>query len=136
MNNPGNKQIVMRFYEAFNDRNLDKLDRVLQSGWMIHPQLPGQGSALQKYKPIAAAFLAAFPDLQFKIEGTIAEDDTVAVRATIVGTQRGKWLGVAPTGQRIQIVAHDFHRIEAGQIAESWHLEDWLLGMQQMKATI
>jgi predicted ester cyclase len=79
--------------------------------------------------------LEAFPNVHFSIEGMIEEGDTVAVRAVITGTQQGSWLGVAASGQQIQVSAHDFHRIANHQIAESWHIEDWLLGLQQMKAT-
>jgi predicted ester cyclase len=128
------KQIAMRFYDAFNHRNLEELDHVLQPEWLIHPGLPGEGSDVHKYKPIAAALLEAFPDVHFSVEGMIEENDTVAVRAIITGTQQGAWLGVNPSSQCIQILAHDFHRIQAGQIVESWHLEDWLSGLQQMKA--
>jgi predicted ester cyclase len=128
------KQIAMRFYNAFNHRNLEELDLVLQTSWLIHPAIPGEGSDVHKYKPIAAALLEAFPNVHFSIEGMTEENDTVAVRAVITGTQQGAWLGVAPSGKRIQILAHDFHRVEAGQIVESWHLEDWLLGLQQMNA--
>jgi steroid delta-isomerase-like uncharacterized protein len=128
------KQIAMRFYQAFNNRNLEDLDRILQSSWLVHPEIPGEGSDLHKYKPIAAALLEAFPDVHFTVEGMIEENDTVAVRAVMTGTQQGTWLGVNPSSQRIQILAHDFHRIEEGQIVESWHLEDWLLGLQQMNA--
>lgn len=129
------KQIAMRFYDAFNHRNIEQLNQVLLSNWVIHPELPGKGSAIAKYLPIASALLDVFPDVHFSVEETLAEDNTVAVRAVITGTQHGEWLGVAPSGKRIQILAHDFHRVEAGRIAESWHLEDWLLGLQQMKAT-
>lgn len=138
------KQVAMRFYTAFNDRNLDELEQALQPNWIIHPEISGEGSSFQKYKPIAAALLAAFPDVHFRVEGMVEEGDTIAVRAVITGTQQRNWLGVAPSGQQIQVFAHDFHRIEnahplAGEqqsyrIAESWHVEDWLSGIQQMSA--
>ncbi len=44
---------------------------------------------------------AAFPDLQTTIEHQIAEGDTVATRATLSGTHRGSFMGVAPTGKRL-----------------------------------
>ncbi|MBW4550709.1 MAG: ester cyclase [Aphanocapsa sp. GSE-SYN-MK-11-07L] len=133
MNHSALKQIARRFYDVFNQRNLEDLYQVLYPNWVIHPELPGAGSNIQKYQPIAAALLEAFSDLHINVEDTIEEGDTVAVRAVITGTQQGEWLGVSPSGQRIQILAHDFHRIEADRIAESWHVEDWLLGMQQMR---
>jgi steroid delta-isomerase-like uncharacterized protein len=126
------KQAAMRFYDAFNDRNLDTLEQALQPNWIIHPEIPGDGSSLQKYQPIAAALLAAFPDVHFRVEGMVEEGDMIAVRAVITGTHKGNWLGVAASGQQIQVFAHDFHRMENHRIAESWHVEDWLMGIQQM----
>jgi hypothetical protein len=35
------KQIVMGFYNAFNHRNLEELDQVFQSGWLIYPWVAG-----------------------------------------------------------------------------------------------
>lgn len=128
------KQVAMQFYNAFNDRDLDKLEQVLHSSWIIHPEIPGSGSSFQKYKPIAAALLEAFPDVRFNVERMVEEGDTIAVRAVITGTQQGSWLDVAASGQQIQVSAHDFHRIADNRIAESWHVEDWLLGIQQMQA--
>lgn len=127
------KQIAMQFYTAFNDRDLNQLEQVLQPSWVIHPEIPGSGSSFQKYRLIAAALLEAFPDVRFNVKSMVEEGDTIAVRAVITGTQQGSWLGVAASGQQIQVSAHDFHRITDSRIAESWHVEDWLLGIQQMQ---
>ena len=133
MNNSELKQIAMSFYEAFNQRKPEMLDEVLEPNWFVHPELPGEGTNLQKYKPIASALLAAFPDVHFDVQAMIEGSDLVAVRAVITGTQQGEWLGIAPTGRRVKIFAHDFHWLKAGRIAESWHVEDWLRGIQQMR---
>ncbi|MBD2102829.1 ester cyclase [Leptolyngbya sp. FACHB-261] len=128
------KQTAVRFYDAFNKRDLEALGQVLQPNWKIHPDLPRAGSDFEKYKPISIALLEAFPDVRFNVESTISEGDIVAVRAVITGTQQGFWFGAPASGKPIQIFAHDFHRLEDDRIAESWHVEDWLLGMRQIGA--
>lgn len=43
---------------------------------------------------------------------------------TNLKTHRGEFLGVPATGRRVEFRAFDFHRLEGGRIARSWHLED------------
>jgi hypothetical protein len=45
------------------------------------------------------------------------------MRQTLTG---GGWLGLAPTGQRIDLRSLDFWRIENGLIRENWVLVDLL----------
>ena len=56
------------------------------------------------------------------------------MRADIVGTHRGEWFGVAPTGKRFVLPIHDFHHIENGRVTRTWHLEDWFGWMNQVNA--
>ena len=73
-------------------------------------------------------FLAAFPD---RVGGNhrarIAERDLVAstgwpsIRATHSG---GDWLGLAPTGKRVEMRVMDFWRAESGRLVENWVMID------------
>ncbi len=67
-----------------------------------------------------AAFRLAFPDLRFTVEDLVAEGDRVVLRATMRGTHRGPFRGVAPTGRRIEGAVLDVVRVEGGVFAEHW----------------
>ena len=67
-----------------------------------------------------AAFRAAFPDLRFTLEDLVAEGDRVVFRATMRGTHRAPFRGVAPTGRRIEGTVLDVVRVEGGRFAEHW----------------
>ncbi|MGL5928513.1 MAG: ester cyclase, partial [Dermatophilaceae bacterium] len=54
----------------------------------------------------------------------VASGDRVAVRSTARGTHSGDFLGIAPTGRRVEFAAFDFHQIVGGRFQRSWHLED------------
>ena len=64
----------------------------------------------------------------------IAEADKVAARFTMRGTHQGTFLGVAPTGKKIEVKAMNFYRLSDGQIIEEHGLPDLLGLLQQVGA--
>jgi predicted ester cyclase len=77
-------------------------------------------------------FRDAFPDLRFTAEDIIAEGDKVAARYTMRGTHQGEFMGVAPTGNRIEVTGIDIVRFEGGKMVEHWANSDELGMMQQL----
>lgn len=68
------------------------------------------------------------------MEDVVAEGNKVAVRMTITGIHRGRFLGVNATGHTIRIQAIDIHQIQNGKIVRTWHVEDWATALSQMGA--
>lgn len=66
-----------------------------------------------------------FPDLTYRIEEMIAEDDRVVVRFTTVGTPNGP-AAPDPGEAPIEVPGVAFFRIESGKIIEGWELTDML----------
>ena len=58
--------------------------------------------------------------MEATVEDVVAESDRVVVRATVRGTHAGPFLGVEPTGERIEMTGIRIFRIEDGKIAEIW----------------
>jgi len=50
------------------------------------------------------------------------------------GTHQGTWMGISPTGKRLQIRMITIHRIANGKIAEDWVLVESLGLFQQLGA--
>ena len=50
------------------------------------------------------------------------------------GTHQGEFMGLPPTGKRIEVDAIDIVRIRNGQLAEHWGVFDAMLMMQQLGA--
>jgi predicted ester cyclase len=44
-------------------------------------------------------------------------------------------MGIPATGCEVEFRAFDIHRLEAGKIAQTWHLEDYLGLLNQLGAT-
>jgi predicted ester cyclase len=70
--------------------------------------------------------------LYVTIEDMIAEGDKVVVRMTMRGTQQGALGGIPPTGKQVAVSTIDIVRIEGGQIAEEWGIDDRLGMLQQL----
>ena len=74
--------------------------------------------------------------MQVTTEDVLVAGDKAAVRSTIRGTHEGELFGIPGTGQPIQFMAIDIHRLENGQIVETWHIEDFLSVLFQIGASI
>jgi steroid delta-isomerase-like uncharacterized protein len=83
-------------------------------------------------KQFILRFRAAFPDAVLTIEDMVAEDDRVAARWTMRGTHTGEFNGIPATGRPVTMAGFGLARIQDGQIAELWHLEDDLAVLRQL----
>jgi len=106
-----NKTIVRRFLEALDQQNFDALKE--------HPGL---------YQTVVRQPIirGAFPDLQTTVEHQVAEGDTVATRATLRGTHRGTFMGVAPTNQQLTFSVLLMDKIVDGKIVLHYANADWI----------
>lgn len=81
------------------------------AGPMPDPEQVGAG---------VAALREAFPDLRTIEADSIQEGRKAAFRWVMAGTQEGEFLGVAPTGKRIEAMGMDIVRLSDGEIVEHW----------------
>lgn len=65
-----------------------------------------------------AGFRAAFPDLHFTLEDLLAEGDRVVFRATMRGTHRGMFAGIAPTNKPVAVAVLAIVRIDGEVFVE------------------
>jgi steroid delta-isomerase-like uncharacterized protein len=77
-------------------------------------------------------FRSAFRDLTVTVDDCVADQDKVAVRFTVHGTQTGPFASVPPTGRRVTIGGMAFSRVTDGRIAEQWDQADMLGLLQQL----
>jgi steroid delta-isomerase-like uncharacterized protein len=129
-----NAALARQFYQVLNTGDLSLLKGVLAPNWAAHPLNPGQGPGRDGFGPVVQAFRTAFPDLHFTIEDLFVAREKVVVRSTARGTHQGTFLGVPPTGQRVEFRAADIHRVAHGLIVDTWHLEDFFSFLVEVKA--
>ena len=130
-----NKAIVRRWYEEmWNKGNLELIDELIASDVTGHSPIQNV-DGVEASKRYVTMSRAAFLDLHFTIEEMIAEGDKVVAVRTLAGTHRGEYLGVAPTGNHVNITGINVFRIADGRIAETSTFVDTLDLMEQLGAT-
>ena len=132
------KHIIERFVdELWNSRRFDVADQIFSDDCVTHQLRSGVSDepaprGPQAIKEHMAGWLTSFPDFRFNIEQMIAERDRVVSQLVMEGTHQGMWMGISPTGKRLQIRMITIHRIAHGKIAEDWVLVESLGLLQQL----
>ena len=123
----------------YDGNSLDSMD--MQAFWTKNfmwygPSGIGTTRALQGFRAHhQIPFLRAFPDRQGAGHYIrIAEANYVVTGGwpSVTGRHLGEFLGVAPSGQKIDMRVMDFYRIEGDHIAENWVPIDILHMLMQM----
>lgn len=91
------------------------------------------GDAAEGFQNVGKALADAFPDNQLELVGPqIAEGDLVVTRVKFTGTHAGDFLGVPPTGKKIEFFEVLFMRIADDKIIHVWGIGDELSFLQQL----
>ena len=77
-------------------------------------------NGVEANKGYIAAFRTAFPDVQFTVEDVFGEDDRVAARWRLAGSQTGVFRGKPPTGKHVTVSGNTIFRVRSGRIGEIW----------------
>jgi steroid delta-isomerase-like uncharacterized protein len=120
--------------EVWNKGNLDAAKEYYAADVVIHGAVPGQPQGIAGVRQAIGASRAGFPDLHLEIEDIVAEGDRVVNRWTMTGTHKGEYMGISPTGKRIEWSGISLVRIAESKIAEIWTGADRQALMQQLGA--
>lgn len=117
-----NKQVVARIIEeALNHGNFRCLDELFSDALVEHDHHQRtHDSPLQAFKDAVNLFRNAFPDQQTVIAAQIAEGDLVATRWHMAGTHLGPFMGIQPSGNRVEVSGIFFDRLQNGRLVETW----------------
>ena len=126
-----NKALIRRAYELMNRRELDAYFELLSPDYIEHHTTMGDSSLEQIIQGVPT-FFTAFPDIHATIEDMLAEGDRVAIRVIWRGTHKGDFMGIAPTGNKIEMTNTAIFRIADGKWAETWATTDDLRLIQQL----
>jgi ketosteroid isomerase-like protein len=80
------------------------------------------------------SFATSIPDLKFDIKEVLVAGDRVIVRGEVTGTPAGDLFGVPHTGKSFRIMAVDIQTIKDGRISRTFHMENWLSAIGQLRA--
>jgi steroid delta-isomerase-like uncharacterized protein len=128
-----NRALIKRFYdEGWNADNLDVYDELVTEDFVDHQAIPGLPPGREGFKGLNAMFRSAFPDVWVEIDNVVAEDDKVGCRWVSTGTHQGDLFGIPATGNKVEVTATVFYRVEDGRLAEGWINRDDVGLMRQL----
>jgi ketosteroid isomerase-like protein len=96
--------------------------------------LPGECWGRETSIKVVGGFAKSIPDMKFDIKEVLVAGDRVIVRGEVTGTPVGELFGVPHTGKSFRIMAIDIQTIKDGKIARTYHLENWLSALGQLRA--
>jgi steroid delta-isomerase-like uncharacterized protein len=118
--------------EGFNRKDASAFDAFFSPDLNDHALPPGMPRGFEGRKMFYSAMLAAFPDMQVRVEDAFAEGDKLVTRWSARGTHQGDMMGVSPTGKQISVSGIAIDRFESGQSVEHWEIFDQVGLMQQL----
>ena len=83
---------------------------------------------------VVGNFAKSIPDMRFEIREVLVAGNRVIVRGEVSGTPSGELFGVPHTGRSFRIMTIDIQTISNGKIAQTYHLENWLSALGQLRA--
>jgi predicted ester cyclase len=96
--------------------------------------LPGECWGRDTSIKVVSNFANTIPDMKFEIKEVLVADDRVIVRGEVTGTPSGELFGVPHAGRSFRIMAVDIQTIRDGKIAKTYHMENWLSAIGQLRA--
>ena len=120
MSEEANKGVVLRWIEAYNERDMQAEADARAPGYLAHvPAAPGPLDS-EGWSRFVATFGEAFPDLRLTVKEILSEGDMVAARVAFHGTHRGEFQGIPPTGRQVAFTSIEVNRVVGGKVEEHW----------------
>jgi len=132
-----NKSVVRRVYDdGFSKGDMAACAEIVAPDYVDHPparffDVPMTGP--ESLQGAVRVFREGFPDLTDSVDQLVAEGNSVVVRSLWRGTHNGTFVGIPPTGKRVEITGINFFRVGSdGLIVERFGSFDALGMMQQL----
>jgi predicted ester cyclase len=120
-----NKTVMRRILaEAFNTGDPSPLSELVAVDVVGYDPFPGEPQGIEGVAEVVSSMREIFPDYRETVMDMAAEDDLVAVRRELSGTQAAMWMGIPPTNLHGRIMGIGIFRIRGGKIVERWGQTD------------
>ena len=132
MSTESNKEIVLQFYQAFDERDIDRVLGLIADDFIAH--IAGISEPLNKesFKQFGMEFYFAFLNGKHTFNEIIVSGDRVVTCGKFTATHLGNFQGLPPTKKQIEISIMHIDKVENGKIIEHWGQGDAQGLMQQL----
>jgi predicted ester cyclase len=129
-----NQDLILQFYKAFDDRQMEEALGLLSPNFVAH--MAGMPAPLNgnEFKEFGMSFYLAFSEGQHVFDRVIvsADQDQVVTCGTFTALHSGSFQGLPPTEKRISLAVMHIDCLANGKIVEHWGQGDALGLMQQL----
>jgi len=135
MSSEKEKAVVRRNTEEVQSHgNFDVFEELFADDFVDHTPQPNMTPNKDGVRDLYHRLRAAFPDFHADIHWQAADGELVTTYKTYHGTHEGMFLGMAPTGRKIQFETVDVMRVRNGKITDHWGVANLFSLMQQLGA--
>ena len=130
-----NKSVVVRFFLAANNDQLQELNQIMAENFVTHgPQsLLPRAEGREAHKQGIGGFKQTFPDAKIDIIHIFAQGDKVMTHQKVTARHVNEFMGVKPTFKYLTWTATQLARFDDnGVMVERWVIEDFLSMFQQL----
>jgi len=133
------RAIIAPWYSLFNVATRGDVKSIQEQILMADYEscagyLPGECWGRDTSIKVVGNFANSIPDMKFEIKEVLVAGDRVIVRGEVTGTPAGDLFGVSHTGKSFRMMAIDIQTIKDGKITKTYHMENWLSALGQLRA--
>ena len=101
--------------EVFNKGNVKAAEEFMSVNFVEHDPFPGQALALKASNKACPLFVKPFQTCKFKLTTFSPDGEKVVARSTMMGTHKGTFMNMSPTGKQINVKGIDIVRLSGGK---------------------
>lgn len=120
-----NFEVMDKFIRFINTGDIDLGKSIISPDVVFYaPTSPEPMHGFQGYTAVLGMMRGAMPDLCWKAEEFIADDNKVMVRFTMTGTQTNPFMDMPSSGKKVCVTAINIYEFKDGKIIREHGLPD------------
>lgn len=128
-------RLVKPFYDLLGgDATIEEVRPSYHEDWVSYYDNQNGRSMADTVGFVSGPLAKMVPDLKWSIQEVYVTKDTIVVRGEATGTPAGQSFMGSPIagGKSFRFMSIDIHELEAGKIARTYHVEDWMGAVRQV----
>jgi predicted ester cyclase len=114
------KEVLNKWIKDLDSGEIDFVGKYVDPDIIIHYPGGVEVRGIDELNKSSRNSQIGFPDLKHTIDIQLAEDDMVASRFIVTGTHLGEYMGVSPTGNKLEVTVIEITRFKDGKVIEAW----------------
>jgi steroid delta-isomerase-like uncharacterized protein len=132
MTREDNKEIIRRFFNIVNARDMHRLDEICHKDMTYRTSAGAEYKGLDSFRELMNESFQTFSDLEMSIEEMAGEGERVTCLYRWGGVNDGGYQGMAPTNQRVDLLINSFCTVENGKVRDVFDFFDSLGFLRQL----